>query len=332
MNNQYFKAFVIREDSDKTISRSIETKIVNDLPAGDVLIKVHYSALNYKDALSANGHHGITRNYPHVPGVDAAGIVAESRSDKFKPGDEVLVTGYDLGMNTWGGFSEYIRVPGEWVVPIPKGLDLKESMIFGTAGFTVGLCIYEFERRGLNIDSGKILVTGATGGVGSLAVAMLSKAGYYVSASTGKPDKAEYLKSLGAQEILSREDVVDNSNKTLLSKKWAAVIDNVGGSTLSTAVRTTAPWGTVASVGLVSSDQLSISVYPFLLRGVAIVGIDSADRPMDQRLMIWDRIANDWKFDNPVSISKLITLDELNNEIELILNGKLFGRTVIALI
>lgn len=330
MENLRFRALIVEEYQPNTFRRYIGDRSVLELPHGDVLIKVLYSSLNYKDALSAKGHKGITRNYPHTPGVDAAGIVVGSRVDKFKEDDLVIVTGYDLGMNTSGGFGQYIRVPEGWIVPLPKGLTLFESMIYGTAGFTAGLCVNSFIEKGIKPKCGKILVTGATGGVGSLAVAILSKLGYYVVASTGKIEKTDFLKSLGAKEVIHRSEVYDTTMKPLLQRKWIGVVDNVGGITLSTAIRSTDYDGVVASVGLVESDNLAITVYPFILRGVSLVGIDSAETKMPKRLKIWEKLANDWKIDFS-GIWKEVMLDELNNEIEKILRGEQVGKVVVNL-
>ncbi len=323
-----FRAFRIFEESGKFIRKIVE-RTINDLPQGDVLIQVKYSALNYKDALSASGHKGITRVYPHTPGIDAAGIVVASSSQGFKTGEQVLVTGYDLGMNTDGGFGEYIRVPAAWVVRLPDNLNLLESMILGTAGFTAGIAIYEFQRRGLNPDKGEILVTGATGGVGTIATAILSHIGYQVVASTGKSSQTAFLKSIGATEIIARDSVVDNARKPLLERKWAGAIDNVGGSTLNYCIKSTDYWGTVACVGLVASDKLETTVYPFLLRGVGLVGIDSADRPMPLRLEIWNKLSDNWKPNVLDKIYREITIDELSDELDKMLAGEQSGRVIV---
>jgi putative YhdH/YhfP family quinone oxidoreductase len=320
---------VVEEFEPNKFRREIKTKSINELPKGDILIRVLYSSLNYKDALSARGHKGISKKYPHTPGIDAAGIVEESNVNNFQAGDEVLVTGYDLGMNTSGGFAEYISVPAEWVVPLPHNLKLRESMIYGTAGFTAALAIYEFECNKITPDKGKILVTGATGAVGILAVAMLSKLGYDVTASTGKPDKYDLLLKSGAKNIVSREDVNDKSAKLLLPGKWIGVIENVGGNTLSTVIRSMKPGGVVSCIGNVESDRLETNVYPFILRGVRLIGIDSAAKEMEIRLMLWNRIAGEWKLDNPEIFVKDITLDELSNEIDIMLEGKQSGKVLI---
>lgn len=324
-----YRAYRVSELPDGTISTEIAELNTNTLASGEVLIRVLYSSLNYKDALSASGHKGITRKYPHTPGIDAAGIVADSISPDFRIGDEVIVTGYDLGMNTDGGFGEYILVPASWVVPKPSGLTLREAMILGTAGFTAGLCLFEFHRRGLTPDMGKVLVTGATGGVGSLSIAILAKLGYRVSGSTGKQNQIDFLKMLGCSETMTRNEIMDNPQKPLLERKWAAAIDNVGGSTLSYCIKSTDYWGTVACVGLVASDKLEATVYPFLLRGVGLVGIDSADRPMSQRTEIWNKLANEWKPKILNDICKEIHLEQLGEEIKKILNGQQIGRVLI---
>ena len=330
MEDLLFRALIVEEYEPNKFRRFLGTKRLSELPEGNVLIKVLYSSLNYKDALSVRGHKGITRKYPHTPGIDASGIVVESNSEKFNPGDEVLVTGYDLGMNTSGGFGQYIRVPDSWVVPLPKNLTLLESMVYGTAGFTAGLCVFEIQRKGIEPNDGKILVTGATGGVGSLAIAILSKIGYYVVASTGKLDRKDFLTELGAKEIIHRSEVYDTTGKPLLPRRWSAVVDNVGGVTLSTAIRSTDYDGVVACVGLVESEKLELTVYPFILRGVTLAGIDSAETKMEKRLRIWELLSTDWKI-NLNKIYREVSLDQLDLEIEKILNGNQIGRVVINL-
>lgn len=329
MSLKSFRAVVVDEIEPNRFIRSIREKSIDELPNGEVLIKVNYSSLNYKDALSARGHKGITRKYPHTPGVDAAGIVEFSNSDKFKVGEPAIVTGYGLGMNTSGGFAEYIRVPADWVVKLPSNLTLRESMIYGTAGFTAGLSIDELQKNGIKAGNGKILVTGATGGVGTIVIAMLAKAGYYVVASTGKPEQAEFLKEIGAKEVIYRDDVNDKTGKPLLPARWSGAIDTVGGNTLSTIIRSLDRRGVVCCLGLVESDKFDVTVYPFILRGVILAGIDSAERPMDIRLNIWDRIATEWRIDNPDRIVKEVSLEGLNDEIEAILQGKQIGKVII---
>lgn len=329
--SDFYKAYVSKETDQKINVRSIQDLNINDLPDNDVLIKVHYSSLNYKDALSSKGHKGITRNYPHTPGIDASGEVVSDRTGKFKTGEKVIVTGYDLGMNTYGGFGQYIKVPSDWIVPLPSSLSLKEAMIYGTAGFTAGISMFEFENLNITPDKGKILVTGASGGVGSLAVGMLTSAGYNVIASTGKPD-TDFFEALGNPEIISREDVNDDSNRPLLSKRWIGVIETVGGNTLNTTIRSTDHRGVICTMGNVTGDKIDSTVYPFILRGVKLVGIDSASRPMDERLYIWNKIATDWKINNVEKIAKEVTLEELDNEVEKILKGQQKGRVIVNLL
>lgn len=326
-----FKAMIVEETAEKTYVRKIAERSISDLPAGDVLIRVHYSSLNYKDALSATGNKGVTRKFPHTPGIDAAGVVEESADNKFKPGDPVIVTSYDLGMNTSGGFGRYIRVPSGWVVPLPDAMTLKESMIFGTAGITAGMSVWELEKHGVTPDSGDILVTGATGGVGSMAVAILSKAGYKVAAVTGKSDQAGFLKKLGASSVISRDDAVDTSKRPMLKASWAGVIDTVGGPILSTALKSCKPYGAVTCCGLVASPEFEITVFPFILRGVALIGIDSQNYPYDPRVEIWKKLGSVWKPDQINEMWEEITLEELDPRIDLILKGGVKGRVVVSL-
>ncbi len=272
MDSETFKAMVVQETAAGTYTRRIAEKSLDDLPAGEVLVRVHYSSLNYKDGLSATGHRGVTKRYPHTPGVDAAGVVEESLSEAFQPGDQVIVTSYDLGMNTPGGFGQYIRVPAGWVVPLPENLSPKESMAYGSAGLTAGFCILKLQGHGITPERGEILVTGATGGVGSFAVAMLAKIGYQVVAVTGKMDEKQFLIDLGAKEIISRDEATDTSGKPLLKGRWAGVVDAVGGEILATAIRSTKLHGAVTCCGNVASPDLPINVYPFILRGISRSG------------------------------------------------------------
>ena len=330
MTAESFDALVVEAKADKTYARQIKKRTVDDLPDGDVLIRVNHSSLNYKDALSAIGNKGVTRNYPHTPGIDAAGTVAFSRVDAFKKGDPVLVTGYDLGMNTSGGFGQYVRVPAAWVVPLPRGLSLKESMIFGTAGFTAGMGILFLTERVKPAD-GPILVTGATGGVGSVSVAVLAKLGYTVAAVTGKTAEAAFLNGLGASQIVTRADATDTSGRPLLRAQWAGVLDTVGGEILASAIKSTQPWGTVTCCGNVASPDLPLTVFPFILRGVRLIGIDSQNCPMDVRLTVWEHLAGDWKVDGLNDLCTDIGLNGLNDNIDLILKGRLKGRVVVNL-
>ena len=330
MPRDEFRCYLVERDAAGKLSAGAATRGLDELPDGEVLIRVAYSALNYKDALSVTGHPGVTRKFPHVPGIDAAGTVIESRVPTFLPGDEVLVTGFDMGMNTWGGFAECIRVPAAWVVQRPPALSVRESMLIGTAGLTAAQCLRAFERQGVNPDAGPIVVTGASGGVGSMATAILARAGYEVVASSGKPSAADYLKSLGAKSVINREELDDRGNRPLLSAKWAGAVDTVGGNTLATLVRSTQPRGCVAACGLVGGAELSLTVYPFLLRGVNLAGIDSAECPLAERELLWSRLAGGWKPDHlDETCAATVDISELQPEVDRILRGEVRGRVLV---
>lgn len=330
MNSSQFKALVVTETAKGQFERSIAERSLDDLPKGDVLVKVVYSSLNYKDALSATGNKGVTRKYPHTPGIDAAGVVVESVHSAFKPDDEVIVTSYDLGMNTPGGFGQYIRVPADWVVKLPAGLTVKESMAYGTAGFTAGMSVFDLLNQNVTPEKGKILVTGASGGVGSIAVSILAHLGFEVIAVTGKEQEASFLKKLGATEIMPREKAVDSTGRPLMKETWAGVIDTVGGDILATALKSTKTGGTVTCCGNVASHELNITVFPFILRGVRLMGINSQTCPMKTRQQIWENLADDWKI-NLDSLFEEIKLEGLNEKIDHILKGKVKGRVVVEL-
>ncbi len=324
-----FKALLVTETPDGRFIRDTVVRQLSELPAGEVLVKVLYSSLNYKDALSATGNKGVTRRFPHIPGVDASGIVEESTADEFKSGDKVIITGNDLGSNTDGGFAEYVRVPANWIVKLPETLSLRESMILGTAGYTAGLSVNKLLYHGVSPEKGPVLVTGATGGVGCIAVAILAKLGFHVLALTGKTDAKQFLSDLGAKEILSRDQALDKSGKGLLPGRWAGVVDTVGGELLDSAIRQTKLEGAVASCGNVTSGELRTSIYPFILRGVALLGINSAFTPMELRQTIWKRLATDWK---PEQLERIVTevpLQKLDPFFEAILNGNVKGRILI---
>ncbi|HET6527976.1 MAG TPA: YhdH/YhfP family quinone oxidoreductase [Balneolaceae bacterium] len=329
--SQSFNALIVKETGNGSFLRSIQKWNVDDLPENDVLIRIRYSSLNYKDALSASGNQGVTKNYPHIPGIDAAGVVEESRDERFSPGDTVLVTGYDLGQNTFGGFSEYIRVPADWIVPLPEGLTLRESMILGTAGFTAAIGVHHLQSNGVQSEDGEVLVTGATGGVGTLAVAILSKIGYKVVAATGKMDQKDFLHEIGADSVIHRDEVQDASSKLLLASRWAGGIDTVGGIMLDTAIRQTKHNGTVACCGNVLGAELHTNVYPFILRGISLMGIDSGNCLMSLRKALWQKLAADWKPEQLNLLAKEVSLGGLNEEIERILQGKQVGRVVVNL-
>lgn len=330
-DNTTFRALLVREEEDGSFSRSVEERSLADLPDHDVLVRVKYSTLNYKDALSATGDKGVTQHYPNTPGVDAAGVVEESADSRFEEGDYVVVTSYDLGQNTPGGFGQYIRVPGDWIVPLPEDLTLRESMIFGSAGFTAAYGTYKIRGNGTLPEDGPVLVTGATGGVGSLAVAILSREGYRVTAATGKMEREDFLKNLGAVEVISRDKVKDSSGKPLLSGTWAGVLDTVGGEMLDTAIRQTRHNGTVTCCGNILGGKLHTSVYPFILRGVSLMGIDSGICLMPMRKIIWNLLAGKWKISQLDQICREMGLEELNDEIDAILEGKQTGKVVVNL-
>ena len=325
-----FQALVVRESDDKIFTRAIEERIIDDLPPGEVLVRVHYSSLNYKDGLSCNGNRGVTRHYPHTPGIDAAGVVETSDNNAFKAGDSVLITSYDLGMNTAGGFGQYIRIPANWVMPLPEGLSLRESMIYGTAGYTAGLSVNALQRNGVSPEEGPIVVTGATGGVGSISIAILAGLGYSVTASTGKP-AADFLKNIGASEVIERSAVNDKYGKPLLKETWAGAIDTIGGTTLATLLKACKGDGTVVATGMVDSTDLPTTVFPFILRGVNLIGINSQGTSMSIREKIWSKLSGEWKPDGLDSLSTECTLEQLSPEIDRILGGGQLGRVVVDL-
>ena len=326
----HFKALQTNETDGRFETRLIE-RDTNDLPAGEVLIRVSFSSLNYKDALSASGNRGVTRNFPHTPGIDAAGTVAESSVSDFAAGDEVIVTGYDLGMNTSGGFGQYIRVPAAWVIKRPVGLSLREAMTLGTAGLTAALCIDKLEQAGLEPTDLPILVTGATGGVGSIAIALLSKLGYRVAAVTGKAEQGDFLRKLGATEIFERSALQAGTEKPLLKEQWAGAVDTVGGDILFNAVKSLRRGGSVACCGLTAGTNFQASVLPFILRGVNLLGVDSVEIPLVVKASMWDKLSVQWKLSNLDDLVQEISLDQLPEAIERTLAGQQTGRILIRL-
>ena len=322
-----FNAMVVEEVDDQ-FQMSIKEKTLDDLPEGELLVKVCCSSLNFKDALSASGNKGVTRSYPHTPGIDAAGTVVNDDSATFQNGDQVIVTSYDLGMNTDGGFAEYIRVPVDWAVPLPDGLSLEESMMLGTAGLTAAQSINALAEK-LSPSDGEILVTGATGGVGSLAVSMLAKLGYRVCALTGKASAKAYLEGLGADSVLDRSEFLEANSKPLSKPRWAGVVDAVGGDVLAAAIQSTQPLGVVACFGMVASPKLSLTVFPFILRGVSLVGIDSQSCPMVTRKQLWQKMANEWKPSNLHDMTERVSLSGLPEVIEKMLAGQHQGHTLV---
>lgn len=324
-----FKALLVSEEQGQFVPRVVARQ-VDDLPAGEVLIRVRWSSLNYKDAMSASGNKGITRNFPHTPGIDAAGVVEASSVAELAVGDEVIVTGYDLGMNTPGGFGQYIRVPAAWVLKRPAGLTLRESMVLGTAGLTAALCIDKLERAGLTPGSGPVLVTGATGGVGSIAVAMLAQLGHEVVAVTGKADKIEFLQRLGAARVLDRAELQAGTSKVMLPEQWAGAVDTVGGDILFNVVKSLRYDASVACCGLTAGGQFQASVFPFILRNVNLLGVDSVEQSLVVKASMWDRLSLQWKTDL-TQLEQEVTLDQLPEFIKTILAGGMVGRAVVNL-
>lgn len=326
-----FLALQARENASGRFETQVVERNIDELPAGEVLIRVSYSSLNYKDALSASGNRGVTRNFPHTPGIDAAGVVTESSVSEFCAGDEVIVTGYDLGMNTAGGFGQYIRVPAVWVIKRPAGLSLREAMALGTAGLTAALCVDKLEQAGLEATDAPVLVTGATGGVGSIAVALLASLGYHVAAVTGKPDQADFLTGLGAKQILERSALQAGIEKPLLREQWAGAVDTVGGDILFNVVKSLQRGASVACCGLTAGTNFQASVLPFILRGVNLLGVDSVEIPLVVKASMWDRLSVQWKLPNLDALVKEITLAELPAAIAQMLNGQQAGRMLVRL-
>ncbi len=324
-----YKAFRVEEENEKFVS-AIKEMPFETVEEGEVLIKVHYSSLNYKDALSSIGNKGVTRNYPHTPGIDAVGIIETSTSEKFKVGDEVIVTSYDLGMNTNGGFAEYVKVPENWVVKLPKKLSMKEAMIFGTAGLTAGMSVLRLIET-VKPEDGNIVVSGATGGVGSLSVLILKKLGYKVTAITGKDAEKQYFDDLGV-EVMLRKDFEEMQKRPLLKPLFAGGIDVVGGVILENMIKTVSPLGVVTCCGNVASPKLELTVFPFILRGVSLIGIDSQNYPMSYREQVWNKLAEAWKVEGLDANSSTITLNELSENLNLMLEGKLKGRTILKVV
>ena len=323
-----YNALVTTEDN-KSFINSIEKRDISTLPDNDTLVKVKFSSLNYKDALSASGNKGVTRNYPHTPGIDAAGIIEETTSKNFQVGDEVIITGYDMGMNTFGGFGEYIRVPQEWIVKKPGNLSLSESMAFGTAGLTAGLCLRKLLLHGLKPDDGEVFVSGVTGGVGIISLMLFNKLGFDVTAITGKMDQEKLLKNLGAKTVLDRNDLDSDLISPLQKPIYAGGIDAVGGKILSNLICSTSQRAAIACCGMVGGLSLDTSIFPFILRGLSLFGIDSAESLLETKEEVWNNFATSWKLENIDENIKDISLNELPSEIDKILDGKQIGRVRI---
>ncbi|UZD46551.1 NADPH:quinone oxidoreductase family protein [Peribacillus frigoritolerans] len=328
---QQFDALVVNKQDDQ-FTVNIQQLSLDDLPQGEVLIRVHYSGVNYKDSLAAIPNGNIVSSYPIVPGIDMAGVVVSSEDSRFKEGDEVIATSYGIGVSQSGGYSQFARVPAEWIVPLPDGLTMKEAMIVGTAGFTAALSVLRLEENNLTPGQGSVLVTGATGGVGSFAVSILSKLGYSVEASTGKESEHGYLKAIGAATIVSREDVYDGKLRALGKQKWSGAVDPVGGEPLASVLSQIKYGGAVAVSGLTAGTSLPATVFPFILRGVNLLGIDSVNCPMDTRLKVWHRLATDLKLEHLEQlVQQEITLEELPDVLPTLLKGEARGRTIVKL-
>ena len=325
------RCFLVEKDDQGQLHRHVTELSTSQLPPGDVLVRVRYSSLNYKDALAAQAHPGVVKKLPHVPGIDAAGVVAADAGGQFAAGEEVIVTSYGLGADQWGGWAQYIRVPAEWVVCRPAGLSLEEAMILGTAGFTAAQCVQALLTNGLSPPAGEVVVTGATGGVGCLAVMILAQLGYSVVAVTGKPDLEPRLKQWGASRVIGRQEVISDTSKPLLPGKWAGAVDTVGGPTLATILRETKPYGVVAACGLVGGTDLPLTVHPFILRGVMLAGISSQSLPANTRQEFWNKLAGPWKPKQLADVATTIGLDGLETAVQRILQGQIVGRTVVQL-
>ena len=323
-----FPALVLTEDDGK-VSSAVRDMSVDELPEGDVTVRVTYTGLNYKDGMIINGIGRLVRDYPHVPGIDFAGVVEESGSDRYKPGDQVILTGWRVGEVHWGGYAGKARVKSDWLVAVPEGLTDKRAMAIGTAGFTSMLCVAALEDHGLTPDSGTVLVTGAAGGVGSVAVSILAKRGYTVAASTGRVEQADYLTSLGASQIIDRAELSEPSKRPLESENFAGAVDTVGGTTLARVLAQTAYGGSVAACGLAGGANLECTVLPFLLRGVNLLGIDSVMQPYDNRVRVWQRLVDDLPMDRLDALTEEIDLSDLPQAANDILKGQVRGRLVV---
>ena len=325
----HYRAIVVNKNGDD-FTAELTTLDESDLPEGDVTIRVEWSSVNYKDGLAMTPNGRVVRSYPMTPGIDLAGTVVESKDPQFAPGDPVVVIGYDLGVSHPGGYAELARVPANWVVRLPEGLTTKEAMAIGTAGFTAAQSVVALEEHGIRPESGPVIVTGATGGVGSTAVSMLAQLGYTVAASTGKADEHDYLRALGATEILSREEVSAESSRPLESERWAGAVDPVGGSTTAYLARTMKYGGVIALSGLTGGGQVNTTVYPFILRGVSLIGIESVFYPIEKRRALWQRLATDLK---PRGLLDTIAyetgLEGVPDAVARILKGQVRGRTLV---
>ena len=327
--SETFKALLVEEQSDNTFSKNVVERKLTDLPENDLVIDVHYSSLNYKDAMSASGNKRISQYFPHTPGIDAAGVVVSDKSGTFSPGEEILVFGYDLGMNTPGGLGQKISIPANWAVKCPETLTLKEAMTYGTGGLTAALCIQKLEKMGAKPSDGPVAITGATGGVGSISIALLKQLGYDVVAFSGKPEQAEKLKALGAKEVLNRNTILDVKDALAGKPKWAHAIDTLGGDYLTGLLKQLKPGGGVASVGLAASAEIAMTVIPFITRGISLLGVDSVYIPLNDKKHIWHRVATDMKLPNLENYQQEIALSETPEYLDKFLSGHVVGRYVV---
>lgn len=324
-----FQALTVDLQDDR-FTREIREWTTDDLPEGDLLIRVSHSSLNYKDGLAGKADGKIVTSYPFIPGIDLAGTVASSQDGRFSEGDAVLVTGYGLGVSHLGGLGEYARVPAAWAVPLPAGLTAAEAMAYGTAGLTAAICLARLDAAGVTPDRGPVLVTGAGGGVGSLAVAMLARRGFTVAAGTGKAAARDWLRGLGAAEVLGREDYAPEGKVPALAKqRWAGVVDPVGGSVLAHALAAAKYGGAVAACGLAAGAGLPTTVHPFILRGVSLLGVDSVSYPHEDRIRLWDKMAGEWKPEGLRSVYREIPLEDVPAAMDAILGGNVQGRLVV---
>ena len=324
-----YRAFVVNENDSGSYEAELKTLSSSDLPDGDVLIRVEYSSLNYKDALSFSGNKGVTRKFPHTPGIDSAGKVLSSNDASFTEGEDVLVVGYDLGMNTPGGFGEIISVPKEWVIKLPQELSMSESMAWGTAGFTAALCVKKLLQNGLTKDQGPVLVSGASGGVGSIATMLLSKLGFEVHALTSKVDDVAFFDAIGASKIVPLTDFMNQPARPMLKPIYSSAVDIAGGEVLATMVKCIKYGGSVACCGLVDSVALNTTVLPFILRGINLLGVDSVELPLPEKQAMWNTIAKEWELPGLLGNCQVIGPELLAQSLQSILAGQAKGRFVL---
>ncbi len=324
-----YRSFVVEQTKEGIFEGKVKTLNHKDLPEGDVLIKVECSSLNYKDALSFSGNKGVTKQYPHTPGIDAAGKVVSCTSGGFIEGQSVFVIGYDLGMNTSGGFGEYISVPKEWVMPMPNDMSAMQGMAWGTAGFTAALCIDKLIMAGLTPNQGPVLVSGASGGVGSVAIMLLAKLGFEVHALTAKTAESTFFEQLGASVVVDRADFLDQSKRPMLKPVYAGAIDVAGGDILATLLKVIKPSGSVACCGLVASIELNTTVLPFILRGVNLLGVDSVELPLHVKKSMWEKISKEWALPELLTQCQIIQKEQLADSLQLLLNGTVKGRYIL---